>query len=116
MGEYLAGCMQCSSLPGVGYGLQRMPMDSPGQIGCSLFSFLSFELGAGKRAVPVTTTVTLIVCVLLTSQLSGHRKSKRQEKEKKEREKTDQKRIKIGIHIPNKGRKGEKEKEQDQEK
>jgi len=77
------------------------------------FSLLNW---AGKRAVPVTTTVTLIVCVLLTSQLSGHRKSKRQEKEKKEREKTDQKRIKIGIHIPNKGRKGEKEKEQDQEK
>ena len=43
----------------------------------------SFELGTGKRAIPVTATVTLIVCVLLTSQLSGHRKSKKEDRKKK---------------------------------
>ena len=88
MGKYLAGRMQCSSLPGVGYGLQRMPMDSPGQIGCSLFFpfplfFSLLNWGRGKRAIPVTTTVTLIVYVLLTSQLSGHRKSKEEDRKKK---------------------------------
>jgi len=83
-GEYLAGCMQCSSLPGVGYGLQRMAMDSPGQIGCSLFSFLSLlNWGREKGRSSNNDSHANRLCSSHFSAL-GHRKSKRQEKEKKE--------------------------------